>query len=384
VLARGEGCYVFDTEGKRYLDLYAGIAVSSLGHAHPGLVAAVTEQVSRLIHTSNLFYSDKTAELAQKLCARSGMARVFFCNSGTEGIEGAIKLVRRFHYGKGSCERQHIVATWSAFHGRSMGAVSLTGQPKYWEGFGAPIAHVSHTKYGDLEAMARRLNDQTAAVFVEPIQGEGGVLPAPEGYLAGLRALCDKVGALLVLDEIQTGVGRTGRFLASEHDGVKADVVVLAKGLGGGVPIGAILVGEHCAGALPVGTHGTTFGGNPLAAAAALAVLRAYEEQDLAGNAARVGEHLLSKLRGLCEKYPAVAVAARGRGLMCGLELAADIDPRGVLGALRDKGVLLSTAGDRVLRFVPPLVVTSAQIDEGIAALDEVLSAAPRVVAPQK
>jgi acetylornithine/N-succinyldiaminopimelate aminotransferase len=374
VLERGEGCRLWDTEGRAYLDLYAGIAVSALGHGHPALVRAISEQAAKLIHTANYFYNAPNARAAARLCELSRMDRAFFTNSGTEAIEGAIKLSRRFHYAKGDGARTGLVATLNAFHGRSMGAVSLTGQPKYWEGFGAPIADVSHVAYGDLAAMERRLNDRTAAVFVEPVQGEGGVLPAPEGYLAGLRALCDRVGALLVFDEIQTGVGRTGEFMAWHHDGVRPDVLCVAKGVAGGVPMGAMLVTEKCAEALPAGTHGTTVGGNALAAAAANCVMDTIESEGLLASVRARGAHLLSSLRGLVDKHPGVAVAARGRGLLCGLELAKDIDVRLVLDALRARGVLVSSAGTSVIRFAPPLIVTDLELDEGVAALSAVLS----------
>ncbi|MEI8258259.1 MAG: acetylornithine transaminase, partial [Deltaproteobacteria bacterium] len=382
VLARGQGCRLWDTSGKQYLDLYAGIAVNALGHNHPGLVAAIAAQAGRLIHTANYFYNDRGVELAGEIARRTGLERVFLCNSGTEAIEGALKLVRRWHFGRNDKDRTDVVATINAFHGRTLGAVSLTGQPKYWEGFGAPIPGVSHVAYGDLDAMRRRVNDHTAAVFVEPVQGEGGVLPAPPGYLAGLRKLCDEVGALLVFDEIQTGVGRTGKFLACHHDGVLPDVVALAKGLGGGLPIGAFVVREIFADALPPGTHGTTFGGGPLAAAAGLAVMKAFDDEKILENVVARGEHLLARLHELVKKHPGVAVGARGRGLLCGLVLDPSIDTRAVLAALREGGVLVSQAGDRVVRFAPPLIVTDADIDEGIAVLDTVLAHAPRTAPP--
>jgi acetylornithine/N-succinyldiaminopimelate aminotransferase len=374
VLERGEGCRLWDTDGRAYLDLYGGIAVSALGHAHPALVRAIAEQAGKLVHTANYFYNAPNAKLAARLCEAAKMDRVFFTNSGTEAIEGAIKLSRRYHFAKGDGARQGLVATLNAFHGRSMGAVSLTGQPKYWEGFGAPIADVSHVAYGDLAAIERRLNDRTAAVFVEPVQGEGGVIPAPPGYLAGLRAACDRVGALLVFDEIQTGIGRTGAFMAWHHDGVQPDVLCSAKGIAGGVAMGALLTTEKFADALPVGSHGTTFGGSALASAAALAVLDTIERDGLIANARDRGAHLLDRLHKLIEKHPGVAVAARGRGLLCGLELAKDIDVRAVLDALRAKGVLVSSAGTSVVRFAPPLIVTDRELDEGVDALDQVLS----------
>ena len=378
VMTRGEGCRLWDTEGRRYLDLYAGIAVCALGHAHPALVRAVSEQVARLGHIANYYYNDRQIELAAELTRRTGLDRVFFCNSGAEANEGALKLARRHHWVRGERDRSEIVATWSSFHGRTMGAVGMTGQAKYWEGFGERLAGISHVAYGDLEAMRRRINDRTAAVIIEPVQGEGGVLPAPEGYLAGLRKLCDERGALLIVDEIQTGIGRTGRFLAVEHDGVVPDVVTLAKGTAGGVPIGVFVVREHLAEALTPGTHGSTFGGNPLAAAAALAVLRTLDDEGLLANATHMGRHLLKGLEALVRKYPSVAVGARGRGLLAGLVLAKGVDPRGVLGALRERGVLASQAGDAVIRFAPPLIVKAEELDEGLAALDAVLADPPR------
>ena len=383
VLARGQGCRLWDTDGKEYLDLYAGIAVSALGHNHPRLVAAIAEQAGRLIHTANYFYNDKSIELAGEIARRTGLERVFLCNSGTEAIEGALKLTRRWHFGRNDKDRVDVVATTNAFHGRSMGAVSLTGQPKYWEGFGAPISGVSHVAYGDLDAMRRRVNDRTAAVFVEPVQGEGGVLPAPPGYLAGLRALCDEAGALLVFDEIQTGVGRTGTFLACHRDKVVPDVVALAKGLGGGIPIGAFVAREMYADALPPGTHGSTFGGGPLAAAAGLAVMRTFDDDNILENVRARGEHLLARLHDLARKHPSVATGARGQGLLCGLVLDPSVDTRGVLTALRDKGVLVSQAGDRVVRFAPPLIITNHEIDQGLTVLDTVLANPPRTVAPR-
>ena len=384
VLTRGEGCQVWDTEGRRYLDLYAGIAVSALGHNHPRLVAAIAEQATRLIHTANYFFNDRSIELAGELARRSGLERVFFTNSGTEAIEGSLKLARRWHWARNDKDRVEVIATMNAFHGRSMGAVSLTGQPKYWEGYGAPIPGISHVAYGDLEATQRRINDHTAAIFVEPVQGEGGVLPAPPGYLAGLRKLCDETGALLVLDEIQTGIGRTGKFLACHHDDVIPDVVALAKGIAGGFPMGAMLAREKFADALPPGSHGTTFGGSALGAAAALAVLKTFDEDRILESVVARGTHLLTQLTLLAKKHPTVATGARGRGLLAGLVLDPAIDTRGVLGAMRERGVLLSQAGDRVVRFAPPLIVTEAELDEGIAALDQVLANAPRAVVAAK
>ena len=374
VMTRGEGCRLYDTDGRSYLDLYAGIAVCVLGHAHPALVRALTEQAARLGHIANLYYNDKQIELAAQLCARTGMDRVFFTNSGTEANEGALKLSRRWFFTQNDPERTGIVATWSSFHGRTMGSVAMTGTPKYWEGFGHRLPGVSQVKYGDLDAMRRRVNDRTAAIIIEPVQGEGGVLPAPPGYLQGLRALCDETGALLIVDEIQTGIGRSGRYLAVQHEGVVPDVLTLAKGLAGGVPIGAFLVREKYAEALAPGTHGSTFGGNPLACAAALAVLETLDREGLIEGAAAKGAYFLAGLEGLAAKHPALVKGARGRGLLCGLVLADHVEARLVLGAMRDRGVLIAQAGDRVLRFAPPLVITEPELDEGLAALDAVLT----------
>lgn len=374
VMTRGEGCRLYDTDGRSYLDLYAGIAVCVLGHAHPALVRALTEQAARLGHIANLYYNDKQIELAAQLCARTGMDRVFFTNSGTEANEGALKLARRWFFTQNDPERTGIVATWSSFHGRTMGSVAMTGAPKYWEGFGHRLPGVSQVKYGDLDAMRRRVNDRTAAIIIEPVQGEGGVLPAPPGYLQGLRALCDETGVLLIVDEIQTGIGRSGKYLAVQHEGVVPDVLTLAKGLAGGVPIGAFLVREKYAEALAPGTHGSTFGGNPLACAAALAVFETLDREGLIEGAAAKGAYFLSGLEGLAAKHPALVKGARGRGLLCGLVLADHVEARLVLGAMRDRGVLIAQAGDRVLRFAPALVISEAELDEGLAALDAVLT----------
>jgi acetylornithine/N-succinyldiaminopimelate aminotransferase len=373
VMTRGEGCYLWDTDGRRYLDLYAGIAVCVLGHAHPALVKAVAEQVARLGHIANYYYNDRQIALAAELARRTGLDRVFFANSGAEVNEGALKLARRYHHNRGDGERTGIVATWSSFHGRTMGAVAMTGKRAYWEGFGHRLPGVTHVAYGDLEAMRKRVNDQTAAVIVEPVQGEGGVLPAPPGYLQGLRALCDATGALLIFDEIQTGVGRSGRFLACQREGVLPDVVTLAKGLAGGVPIGAMVAHERFADTLPPGSHGTTFGGNPLATGAALAVLETLDREGLLENAERMGRHLLDGLDAIAARRPSMCEPSRGVGLLCGLPLREGVDPRAVLERMREKGVLIVTAGERVLRFAPPLIVTAAQLDEGLAALDAVL-----------
>jgi len=258
-----------------------------------------------------------------------------------------------------------------------MGAVTLTGTPKYKEGFGPPLSGITHVAYGDLDAVKKEMGPDVAGVFVEPVQGEGGVLPPPAGFFAGLRELCDRSGALMLVDEVQTGIGRTGRFLGQDHEGVRGDAISLAKGLAGGVPIGAICIGEHLAAALPPGTHGSTFGGNALASAAARTVLRVLDEEKLMQNAVARGEQLAAGLRRLVEKYPKLAVGERGRGLLRGLILAPGLEPRTLLSATVEHGLLLTAAGANVLRFTPPLVVTEAQIDEGLARVDAALSSLP-------
>ena len=378
VLDHGRGCEVFDTAGRRYLDLCAGVAVSALGHAHPRLTAAIAEQAGRLLHASNYFYNAENLALAEDLCARFRYDRAFFCNSGAEANEALLKLARRHYFNRGDKDRYRIVAFHQSFHGRTMGAVAMTGNPKYHEGFGPKLQGITHVDYGDLIAARAAMGPDVAAIIVEPVQGEGGVLPPPDGYLAGLRRLADQHGALLLVDEVQTGIGRTGRWLGQDHDGVHGDAISLAKGLGGGVPIGAILVGEHLAGALTPGTHGSTFGGNALASVAARTVLDVIERDGLVEAAAARGAHLGRGLAALAKKHPTVCTGERGRGLLRGLVLAPGHEPRALLNILRERGVLLTAAGTNVLRFTPPLVVTEAELDEGLARVDASLAEASR------
>ncbi|MBM4361675.1 MAG: aspartate aminotransferase family protein [Deltaproteobacteria bacterium] len=375
VLVRGEGSRVWDASGRSYLDLAAGIAVNTLGHAHPEIARAVADQASRLVHVSNYFYNDVNVALATRLTARTGMARAFFCNSGTEALEACLKLVRRHFHARGEKDRFRVIAFEQSFHGRTLGALAATGQPSYREGFG-PMGGVTHVPYGDLAAVERAMGADVAAVLAEPVQGEGGVRPAPEGFLAGLRSLTSSTGALLVLDEVQTGIGRTGRFLAAEHAGVQADVVALAKGLAGGVPIGAMLTTEALAGSLPPGTHGSTFGGNALASRAALAVLDVVERERLVEQAASLGGHLAGRLSALAEKHQRVVEQARGVGLLQALVLREGAtDPRDMVTRLRDAGLLVTLAGSRALRFSPALTVSASELDEGVGIVDRVLGA---------
>jgi acetylornithine/N-succinyldiaminopimelate aminotransferase len=380
VFVRGKGCEVWDKSGKRYLDLAAGVAVSSLGHAHPRYVAAIAEQVGTLAHMSNHFYTETNILLAAELCKRTRLSRAFFCNSGAEANEALLKLARHHFHLKGEKQRMRLIAFEEAFHGRSLGALSMTGRAKYREGFGLYEPGVTHVPYGDLAAVERAMGPDVAAIIAEPIQGEGGVLPAPPGFLAGLRRITEQAGALLLLDEVQTGIGRTGTFLACEQHGVMPDAIALAKGLGGGFPIGAMLCKEELAGALPPGSHGSTFGGNPLAAAAALAVLQVLDDEKLIEGAKKKGAHLSQALGALVAKHADSVGPERGLGLLRALPLKG-VEPRALLAAVRDRGVLLITSGDTAIRFCPPLTVTEEQLDEGVRALDEALTSIRRAKA---
>jgi acetylornithine/N-succinyldiaminopimelate aminotransferase len=377
VLVRGEGRRVWDAAGKSYLDLYAGIAVTALGHAHPDVVRAIREQAERLGHVANYFYNEPNVLLARDLCQRTGFARAFFCNSGTEAIEALLKLARRHYHAQGQTNRYHIIAFERSFHGRTLGALAATGQAGYREGFG-PLTGVIHVPFGDLAAVAARLDESVAGVLVEPVQGEGGVLPAPRGFLEQLRSLTAARSALLLGDEIQTGVGRTGRFLGFEHTDVKPDAIAMAKGLGGGFPIGAMLCQKHLEGALPPGSHGSTFGGNPLASAVARAVLARIDADGLVEKARLNGEYLGGRLAELVQRHPKSAESSRGLGLLQALVLKPGIDARRLLDLLREGGVLLTVAGGCALRFSPALNIERSEIDEGVACVDRVLSALDR------
>jgi acetylornithine/N-succinyldiaminopimelate aminotransferase len=367
-LVSGRGCEVFDADGRRWLDLCAGVAVCAVGHGHPELARAIGEQAARLMHVSNYFYNERNIQLADELCKRTGFARAFFCNSGTEANEALLKLARRHFFRAGASERARVVAFHNAFHGRTLGALSMTGTQKYREGFG-PLGPVTHVPYGDAAAVEAAMGPDVCAIIVEPLQGEGGVLPAPAGFLAKLRAIADAHGSLLVCDEVQTGMGRLGRFLGSEGSGARPDAITMAKGLGGGFPIGAMLTTEALAGALPPGSHGSTFGGNALASAAALAVLRILDGENLVEGARTKGQALGEMLDRLARDLPDVCETARGEGLLWGLVLKPGFVAREVLPRVQEAGVLLTAAGERVLRFSPPLVVSVAELEQGVQAL---------------
>lgn len=381
VLSRGRGSEVWDLSGKRYLDFYAGIAVSCLGHAHPRLTSAISEQAAQLLHVANYFYNEPNIRLAAELCRITGFDRALFCNSGTEAIEAMLKLARRYHFAGGARDRYRVIAFDNSFHGRTLGALAVTGQGKYKDGFG-PLGGVTHVPYGDADAVARAMGDDVAAVIFEPIQGEGGVALPPPGFLAELRALCEKSGALLLADEVQTGIGRTGRFLACEHARVKPDVVALAKGLGGGFPIGVVLSREAYSHALPPGSHGSTFAGNALASRAALAVLEVIQEQDLVGAAEAQGQYLARGLRNVVARHPEAIRETRGMGLLQALVVREPLSPPQIVASLRDAGLLLTVAGDDALRISPALTVSKAEIDEALEIIDKVLGAVPSAGRP--
>ncbi len=382
VLSKGQGCRVEDVEGHSYLDLAAGIAVLSLGHAHEALARAVAEQATKLVHTSNLFYNERSIELASAIIDATSYDKVYFCNSGTEANEAMLKLARRWQFEHGHKERTEFVATHNSFHGRTMGALSVTGQPKYHVGMEPLIGGVSFVDYGDLDAMRAAVGAKTAAVIVEPIQAEGGIIVGSDAYLLGLREICDKAGALLIFDEVQTGYGRTGKFLCREWSGVLPDAFSLAKGIAGGFPLGAMVVNKRVADGLPPGSHASTFGGNPVACAAGLAVFEVFKKENVLHNVLDVGAHLESRVRAIAAdaNLPSV-IEARGKGLLQGLKLAKHIDPLATIAMIREAGVLLSIAGGDVLRVSPSLLVTKAEIDEGLDVIAKVLRNAPAAVA---
>ncbi len=363
-LVEGKGALVRDINGREYIDCIAGIAVLNLGHAHPRVLAALHQQAAKLMHVSNLYYTLPQAELAGMLCRLSGGYMSFFCNSGTEAVEAAIKLVRK-HTG-----RREIVAAENSFHGRTLGSLSATGQEEYRRAFEPLVPGFRHVEYGSVEALRRAVGRDTAAVILEPIQGEGGVVVPPEGYLQEVRELCDRRDVLLVLDEVQTGIGRCGSLFAWQGFGVEPDVFTLAKALGGGFPIGAMLARPEVMRSFERGDHASTFGGNPLACSVAKTVLEVVEEERLAERAEELGEYLMGRLRELQEKH-GVIKEVRGRGLLVGVELSTDCS-RVVLAGL-EQGLLLNCVHGRVLRFAPPLVIEREQLSLVCERLDRIL-----------
>jgi acetylornithine/N-succinyldiaminopimelate aminotransferase len=365
---RGEGAWLIATNGERYLDFTSGVAVNALGHAHPYLVAALQEQATKLWHMSNLFKSPDGDRLAARLCELSFADFVFFCNSGAEAMEGAIKITRKYHAAKGHPERYRIITFEGAFHGRTLATLAATGSEKYLDGFGPPMDGFDQVPHGDLDAVKKAIGPHTAGILIEPIQGEGGVRSAPNAFFKTLRQLCDEHGLLLVFDEVQTGMGRTGELFAYKRLGVTPDVMSLAKALGGGFPIGAVLATADAASGMVPGSHGSTFGGNPLAVAAANAVLDVMLKPGFFDHAQRMSLLLKQKLASVVDRYPDVLADVRGEGLLIGLKA---VVPSGdLVNALRDQKLLTVGAGDNVVRFLPPLIVTEAEIEESVQRLD--------------
>jgi acetylornithine aminotransferase len=372
-LSHGRGCRVWDTEGREYLDALAGIAVNTLGHAHPKFVAAIAEQAGRLIHTSNYYQVPLQETLGAMLAERSGLAAAFFCSTGLEANEGAIKIARKFGHDKG-IERPEIIVCERAFHGRSLATLSATGNPKIQAGFGPLVEGFVRVPFNDAGAVreAARTRPNVVAVLIEPVQGEGGINPARGDYLRELRAICDERGWLLMLDEVQCGIARTGKWFAHQWAGIQADVMQLAKGLGSGVPVGAIVVGERALGVLGPGNHGSTFGGNPLAMRAAVETLRLIEEEGLMANAASTGAALKAGLEREFAGVPGV-IQVRGEGLMIGVEL--DRPCGALLQRAADAGLLISVTADSVIRIVPPLILSAAEAAEVVAKLAPLVKA---------
>ncbi|HJG06826.1 MAG TPA: aspartate aminotransferase family protein [Megamonas hypermegale] len=370
VLDHGDGPYVYDTQGKKYIDFLAGIAVNVVGHNYKPLVDAVSRQAAKMIHCSNLYYTEVQVEAAEKLKKLSGMDKVFFGNSGAEANEGAIKLARKYATDIDP-EKIQIISAIHSFHGRTIATLTATGQDHYHHGFGPLPAGFDYVPFNDIEALEAKMSDKTCAVMLEAIQGEGGVHVPDEDYLPKVRALCDKYNAVLIFDEVQCGMGRTGTFFGCQQFGVKPDIVTLAKGLAGGVPIGAFMATDKVASAFHAGDHGSTFGGNPLACAAACVVLDALINDNLMDNVKEIGSYLKSKFEAYKEKYPTLIKGVRGRGLILGMELTRP--GREIANECLDYGAIINCTAGNVLRFVPPLNITKEHVDELIAVLDKVL-----------
>ncbi|HEX5847401.1 MAG TPA: aspartate aminotransferase family protein [Rhodoplanes sp.] len=365
---RGEGAWLTATDGARYLDCAGGVAVNVLGHAHPALVAALTEQAGKLWHVSNLYRIPEAERLAARLCAATFADLVFFCNSGAEAIEGAIKIARKYHAVGGRPDRYRIITFEGAFHGRTLATLAAGGQKKYLDGFGPPVEGFDQVPFGDLDAVKRALSPETAAILIEPVQGEGGVRTPPAGFLRSLRELCDAHGLLLVLDEVQTGIGRTGTLFAHERAGIVPDVMGIAKGLGGGFPVGAVLATAEAGKGMTAGTHGSTFGGNPLAMAVGNAVLDVVLAPGFLAEVRRKALLFKQRLAAIVDRHPGVIREVRVEGLLIGLAAAVPNDK--LVAALRAEKLLAVAAGDNVVRLLPPLIVAETEIAEAIERID--------------
>jgi acetylornithine aminotransferase len=370
-MVRGEGSTLYDDQGRAYTDFIAGIAVCNLGHAHPKLVAAMADQAKTLWHVSNLFYTQPQTELAAWLTAHSFADRVFFANSGAEANEAAIKLARKYFQDQGAPQRHRVISMKQSFHGRTMATLSATGQEKIRKGFDPILEGFDFVPFNEIEDLSCMVGSATCAVMLEPIQGEGGVVVPDPQYLSQVRKLCDETGCLLIFDEVQTGVGRTGKLFAHEHFDVVPDIMTLAKALGNGMPIGAMLAGEKVAAAFSPGAHASTFGGTPLVTAVSLKVLETLEEEGIVRHAAQMGDYLMGRLNALKDKHPVIE-AVRGKGLLVGVPLS--IPGASIVTACMEKGFLINCIQDNVLRLAPPLVISREEIDALLQCLDEVLA----------
>jgi acetylornithine/N-succinyldiaminopimelate aminotransferase len=366
VAASGQGCWLTDIDGKKYLDFLAGVAVNNLGHCHPKVVAALQDQAEKLLHCSNYFHIPQQIELAEILCEHSFGDRVFFCNSGAEANEAALKLARKYSADTYGDDRFEIITAQASFHGRTLATISATGQDKIQAGFAPLIPGFKYVPLGDIQALEEAISSKTCAIMLEPIQGEGGINIPPQGYLQAVRELCDQNELLLIFDEIQVGLGRTGKLFAYQHDNVEPDVMTLAKALAAGPPIGAMVAREKYAQALGPGTHGSTFGGNPLVTAAGVATMKVLLESDILDNCTNMGNYLFTKLEQLQKKYNFIK-NVRGRGLILGMELT--IEGGEIVKTALDRGLLINCTVGNVLRFVPPLIVSQSEIDQMIEIL---------------
>jgi acetylornithine/N-succinyldiaminopimelate aminotransferase len=367
---RGEGAYLFTADGKKYLDFASGVAVTGLGHCHPHLVKVLTEQAHKLWHCSNLFQVPGQQKLAERLIAHSFADTAFFCNSGAEAVECAIKIARKYQSASGHPEKYRLIACTGSFHGRTLATLAAAGNAKYLDGFGPPVDGFDHVPFGNLNEMRAKVSTETAGILVEPVQGEGGLAAAPDGYLRGLRAICDEFGLVLVYDEVQCGMGRTGKLFAHEWEGVTPDILATAKALGGGFPVGACLATERAAVGMKPGTHGSTFGGNPLAMAIANAVLDVMLADGFFANVDKMARLLARQLDALVRKHPNVLAERRGKGLLSGLKC---VVPSGeMVEKLRQAGLLTVGAGENVVRLLPPLIVDEGQIGEAVGIIDGV------------
>jgi acetylornithine/N-succinyldiaminopimelate aminotransferase len=375
LLIRGKGTRVWDMEGKEYLDFVSGLGVCSLGHCHPKVVKAIQDQSERLIHVSNLYYIEPQIQLASLLCKHSFADKVFFCNSGAEANEGAFKLARKYVKEKTGKDRYEIITMERSFHGRTLATLTATGQEKFHKGYEPLMPGFKYVPFNDIGAVKKGINSKTCAVMLEPIQGEGGVNCPSEGYLKALREICDAKGLLLMFDEVQVGMGRTGKLFAYEHDGVEPDILTLAKSLAGGVPIGALLIKKGIADSFKPGDHGTTFGGNPLATAAGVAALTALLDEGMLENCQNVGDYFLSQLEKIKGKFPFVK-EVRGKGLILGMELK--MEGGSIVTEMMQRGILINCTMGNVLRFLPPLIVTMEEVDRVVKALEEIFTGIER------